>query len=197
MNYPKSIEKVIENFRCLPGVGERTAERYMYRILDLDDEIVCKIAQDLMDLKTNIHHCPKCGHFTDEELCEVCADSSRDSKVICVVQSPKDIYSLEKTGYTGMYHVLHGAISPQKGILPEDSNIDSLVNRVKEEGVQEVILATNPTLDGETTAMYITKLLKEYPVTVTRLASGLPMGASLDYADELTLLKAMQGRIKQ
>lgn len=193
--YPKSLQKLIDDFRMLPGVGEKTAERYALCMLDLDQESVEQFASHLLQMKQNIKQCRVCGNITEQDVCDFCSDENRDTSVICVVQQPKDIFAIEKTGFNGMYHVLNGTISTTKGILPDDINIQSLFSRL--DSVKEVIIATNPTLDGETTALYLSKVLKDYPVSVTRLAHGLPMGSNLDYADELTLIKAMEGRIKQ
>lgn len=194
--YPKSILKLIEDFKSLPGVGAKTAERYALRILEKDEEEVEMFAEDLLNLKKKIRYCRICGNITEGEICDICADDSRNHAVICVVQEAKDIFALEKTGYKGVYHVLNGAISPAKGILPDHINIPSLLDRV-DENVEEVILATNPTMEGETTALYLSKILKEKNAEVSRLAHGLPMGGNLDYADELTLIKAMEGRTKE
>ncbi|MBQ1506760.1 MAG: recombination protein RecR [Erysipelotrichales bacterium] len=194
--YPKSILKLIEDFKSLPGVGAKTAERYALRILEKDEEEVEMFAEDLLNLKKKIRYCRICGNITEGEICDICADDSRNHAVICVVQEAKDIFALEKTGYKGVYHVLNGAISPAKGILPDHINIPSLLDRV-DENVEEVILATNPTMEGETTALYLSKILKEKNTEVSRLAHGLPMGGNLDYADELTLIKAMEGRTKE
>ena len=193
--YPKSLQNLIDAFKSLPGVGAKTAERYALCILDQSVEDVEDFASSLLKVKNNIKTCSICGNITEGNICDICANENRKKEYICVVQHPKDIFAIEKTGYSGYYHVLNGAISTTKGILPDDINIKSLYDRL--EGVNEVIIATNPTLDGETTALYLSKTLKERKVEVTRLAHGLPMGANLDYADELTLIKAMEGRIKQ
>lgn len=193
--YPKSLQNLIEAFKSLPGVGAKTAERYALCILEQSVEDVEDFATSLLKVKNNIKTCVVCGNITEGNICDICANENRKKEYICVVQHPKDIFAIEKTGYSGYYHVLNGAISTTKGILPDDINIKSLYDRL--EGVNEVIIATNPTLDGETTALYLSKTLKERKVEVTRLAHGLPMGANLDYADELTLIKAMEGRIKQ
>ncbi|MBR5795248.1 MAG: recombination protein RecR [Erysipelotrichaceae bacterium] len=193
--YPKSLQNLIDAFKSLPGVGAKTAERYALCILDQSIEDVEDFASSLLKVKSNIKTCSICGNITEGNICDICANENRKKEYICVVQHPKDIFAIEKTGYSGYYHVLNGAISTTKGILPDDINIKSLYERL--EGIREVIIATNPTLDGETTALYLSKTLKERNVEVTRLAHGLPMGANLDYADELTLIKAMEGRIKQ
>ena len=193
--YPKSLQNLIDAFKSLPGVGAKTAERYALCILDQSVEDVEDFASSLLKVKNNIKTCSICGNITEGNICDICANENRKKEYICVVQHPKDIFAIEKTGYSGYYHVLNGAISTTKGILPDDINIKSLYERL--DGIHEVIIATNPTLDGETTALYLSKTLKERNVEVTRLAHGLPMGANLDYADELTLIKAMEGRIKQ
>lgn len=195
--YPKAIQQLIEDFKSLPGVGEKTAERYALSMLNNDELVVTNFARHLATLKENVKTCKICGNLSDNDVCDVCVNPTRDVTTICVVQEPKDIFAMEKTGYKGVYHVLRGVISASKGILPEDINVDSLITRSKDENVKEVIVATNPTLDGETTALFLSKVMKRDGLTITRLASGLPMGANLDYADELTLIRALEGRIKQ
>jgi len=192
MNYPKVLQNLIEDFKALPGVGEKTAERYALKILNMKDSDAEVFSADILAVKNNIHRCPVCGNITDEDLCEVCKDTQRNMKQICVVQDSKDIFALDKTSYNGLYHVLNGLISPSKGILPDDINLKSLFDRL--DGVEEVIIATNPNMDGETTALYITRILKEKGIKVSRLARGLSMGSQLDYADELTLQQAFEGR---
>ena len=194
--YPTSLEKLIEAFRLLPGVGAKSAERYALCMIDASEEDVESFAKALIDIKTKLKTCPVCGNLTEEDKCSICADESRDHSTICVVQSIKDIAAMEKTNeYRGVYHVLQGLISTTKGILPEDLNIQSLLDRVSED-TKEVILATNATMEGETTALYLDKVLSRKGVLVTRIAYGLPMGGHLDYADELTLIKAIEGRKK-
>ena len=194
--YPKKFEALIESYRKLPGVGIKTAERYAFETINWDEETLDEIIQSLIDVKEGLGKCKICGNLAEGDLCEVCKDEARDPHVICVVQSPKDVIAMEKTKeYPGVYHVLNGVISTSKGILPEDINIDTLIERVNED-TKEVILATNPTVEGETTAMYLSKVLEKKNVTVTRIAHGLPMGGHLDYADELTLIKAIEGRKK-
>lgn len=194
--YPKSLLQLIENYKMLPGVGEKTAERYALETLEWSNEDVSRFTNALTDVKTKIHKCRICGNFTEEDLCPVCLDKSRNQNLICVVQEAKDIIAIEKMGeYKGLYHVLGGVISTSKGVLPSDLNIQSLLSRVNE-STEEVIIATNPTVEGETTAMYVAKLLENKNINVTRLAHGLPMGGHLDYADELTLSKAMENRQK-
>lgn len=194
--YPSSLEKLIESFRLLPGVGAKSAERYALCMMDVSEEEVEAFAKALLDIKTKVKQCPVCGNLTEADTCSICADASRDHSTICVVQSIKDVAAMEKTNeYKGVYHVLQGLISTTKGILPEDLNIQSLLDRV-DENTKEVILATNATMEGETTALYLDKILSSKGVLVTRIAYGLPMGGHLDYADELTLIKAFEGRKK-
>lgn len=194
--YPKVLLTLIENLRKLPGVGAKTAERYAFALLNLSDEEIQIFARSLIDSKSKLHYCHTCGNITDKDICLICSDEKRDQSTICVVQDVKDVIAIERIKqYKGVYHVLHGVISTSKGIMPDDIAIDSLMTRVKE-GVVEVILATNPTVEGEMTAIYIAKRLENKVERITRLAHGLPMGAHMDYADELTLIKAMEGRQK-
>lgn len=194
--YPKILLNLIEELKKLPGVGAKTAERYAFEIIDRDHQDIEAFANALLKIKDGLKTCTICGNITEETFCDICKDKHRDKSVICVVSHPKDIIAMEKMGeFHGVYHVLNGVISTFKGILPEDINIESLINRV-DEHVSEVIIATNPTIEGETTALYIAKKLQLKEANVTRLASGLPMGGHLDYADEMTLIKAMEGRKK-
>ena len=194
--YPKQFEALVECFQHLSGVGLKTAERYAFEALEWDEEIIQQFIKGLDGMK-DIHHCKVCGHLSEEEQCDICKDASRDRSLICVVQQSKDVVAMEKTNeYFGVYHVLGGVISTTKGVLPEDLNIDHLLERVQEGNVREIILATNPTVEGETTALYLSKLLSDKSVEITRIAHGLPMGGHLDYADEMTLIKALEGRKK-
>lgn len=194
--YPQKFEALIESLKRLPGVGAKTAERYAFHILDWDEEDKQNLIQSLIDIKEGLKKCEICGNLSDEDICDICADTERNKNLICVVQSAKDVIAMEKTKeYHGVYHVLNGVISTTKGILPEDINIESLINRVNEQ-TEEVIIATNPTVEGETTALYLSKILESKNINVTRIAHGLPMGGHLDYADELTLIKAIEGRKK-
>lgn len=194
--YPKILLNLIEELKKLPGVGAKTAERYAFEIINRDHQDIEAFANALMKIKDGLKTCTICGNITEDNLCDICKDKYRDKSVICVVSYPKDIIAMEKTGeFHGVYHVLNGVISTFKGILPEDINIETLIQRV-DEHVSEVIIATNPTIEGETTALYIAKKLQLKEANVTRLASGLPMGGHLDYADEMTLIKAMEGRKK-
>ena len=196
--YPSSLEKLIDLFRSLPSVGRKTAERYAMAVLEMPEENVEAFSKQMMDVLRKIRKCPVCGNITESEKCEICSDENRDHTVICVVQQPRDVMALERLGqFKGVYHVLHGAISTVKGVLPEDINIESLFSRI-DDNTKEIIIATNSTLEGDTTALYLTKRLRSYEnITVTRLASGLPSGGNLDYADDVTLMRAFQGRISQ
>ncbi len=194
--YPKKFASVVDLFQKLPGVGAKTAERYAFDVLDWDKEDINRMITALIDMKEEIHTCEVCGNLAENTKCPVCEDTSRNHGIICVVQSPRDVIAMEKTNeFSGVYHVLNGVISTAKGILPEDINIQSLLNRINDT-TKEVIIATNPTVEGETTALYLAKRLEKYPISVTRIAHGLPMGGHLDYADELTLIKALEGRKK-
>lgn len=194
--YPKKFASVVDLFQKLPGVGAKTAERYAFDVLDWDKEDIHRMITALIDMKEQIHTCEVCGNLAENTKCPVCEDTSRNHGIICVVQSPRDVIAMEKTNeFSGVYHVLNGVISTAKGILPEDINIQSLLNRINDT-TKEVIIATNPTVEGETTALYLAKRLEKYPISVTRIAHGLPMGGHLDYADELTLIKALEGRKK-
>ena len=193
----KSLERLQESLAKLPSVGKRSAERMAFAMLEMDEEDLNEFADAIKDLKNKIHFCKICGNITEDEVCEVCSDDQRDKTTLMVVSTPKDVIAFENTdGYKGLYHVLGGTISLSKGKGIEDLNISSLLNRVDEGIIKEIIIATNPTVDGETTALYLAKLLKDRDVNVTRLAYGLPMGGNLDYADALTLSKAIEGRRK-
>ncbi len=192
--YPQKFENLITAFRHLPGVGAKTAERYAFTALDWDEETLDDFITALKEIHGGLQHCKICGNLSEEDKCLICKDQTRNPHLICVVQSAKDVIAMEKMNeYHGVYHVLHGVINTTKGIMPQDLNIESLINRIDEQ-TEEVIIATNPTVEGETTALYLSKLLEGKNVTVTRIAHGLPMGGHLDYADELTLLKAFEGR---
>jgi len=184
-----------EQFAKLPGIGMKSAARLAYHIMAMDAAEVETFANALLNAKKTVHYCRCCENLTDQELCPICSDDSRDKSLICVVETPKDISAFERTGeYKGVYHVLHGLISPLKNILPDDLKIRSLIGRVQNSSVEEVIMATNPTVEGDATAAYISQLLKPLGVKVTRLAFGLPVGGQLEYADEVTLNKALENR---
>lgn len=194
--YPEKFEDLIAAFRHLPGVGIKTAERYAFTVLDWDQKTLEEMIASLQAVRNGLDVCEVCGNLCEGSECEICSDHTRDHRIICVVQSPKDVIAMEKMNtYNGVYHVLNGVINTAKGIMPQDLNIDSLLRRIDEQ-TEEVILATNPTVEGETTALYLSKLLEDQNVNVTRIAHGLPMGGHLDYADELTLQKAFEGRKK-
>ncbi len=194
--YPALFETLVESFRKLPGVGQKTAERYAFEFLKWDQEEIDEFLKACSLAKKNLHTCKICGNLAEDELCEICKDTTRDTSTICVVEQVQDLIAMEKTHeYKGVYHVLNGVISPSKGILPDDINIDSLIKRC-DDTISEVIIATNPTVEGETTALYLSKLLEKKKIQATRIAHGLPMGAHLDYADEMTLIKAMENRKK-
>jgi recombination protein RecR len=193
----KSLTRLQESLAKLPSVGKKSAERMAFAMLDMDDDDLLEFSEAIRDLKNKIHHCPICGNITEQEECEICRDESRDRTTLMVVSSPKDIMAFESAdGFNGVYHVLGGTISLTKGKGVDDLNIPSLLERVDKGEIKEIILATNPTVDGETTALYLAKLLQSKDVNVTRLAYGLPMGGNLDYADALTLAKAIEGRRK-
>ena len=195
MHYPEPISKLIDSFMKLPGIGPKTAARLAFFVLDMKEDTVLDFAKALVNAKRNLMYCSACGHITDRNPCYICDDNYRDKSIICVVQEPKDVIAMEKMReFNGLYHVLHGSISPMDGIGPEDINIPSLLKRLQDETVKEVILATNPNIEGEATAMYISRLLKPTGIKVTRIAHGLPVGGDLEYADEVTLSKAIEGR---
>lgn len=193
----RSLTELIESFSKLPGIGVKSAERMAYAVLHMTQENRDDFVKAIQDVSTNIHHCPICGLYTEDEKCEICANPARNHKTICVVGDTKDALAIEKmNSFDGVYHVLGGVISTSHGVGPSDLAIASLVEKVKADEITEVIIATSPTIDGETTALFISKLLEPYGVSVTRLGYGLPMGSSLDYADTLTLSKAFEGRKK-
>lgn len=192
--YPKKFENLILAFQNLPGVGRKTAERYAFETLNWEQQKKEEFVNVLQVLIEGVDTCKVCGNLSDGDICSICSDQNRDHTLLCVVQSPKDILAIESIQeYKGVYHVLNGVINTSKGILPEDINIDSLVDRINKDEINEVILALDPTVEGETTSLYIEKLIGK-DVLVTRLAYGIPMGGHLDYTDSLTLLKAFQGR---
>ena len=187
------IGKLINQFTKLPGVGAKTAQRYAYKVINMTEEEAKEFAESIIGAKKNVRYCRICGNYTDKEVCDIC--SVRDGSVICVVKEPKDVLAMEKAHeFKGVYHVLHGTISPMEGITPNDIRIKELLGRIKEGGVKEVIMATNPDVEGEATAMYIATLLKPLGITVTRLAHGIPVGSELEYADEVTLSRAILDR---
>lgn len=191
--YIEPIGRLINEFSKLPGVGAKTAQRFAYRIINMTEAEAKGFADAIINAKKNVHYCKICGNFSEGEICEVCAKRSKET--ICVVKEPKDVIAIEKLNeYNGVYHVLHGTISPLDGVGPEDINIKGLLSRIAEGGVKEVIMATNPDVEGEATAMYITNLIKPLGIKVTRLAHGLPIGTDLEYADEVSLARAFIDR---
>lgn len=194
--YSSQISKLIEELSRLPGIGTKTAQRLAFHIINMPKEQVERLANTMKDARNNVRYCSQCFTLTDQELCPICKNSKRDSKVIMVVETTRDLAAYEKTGkYEGVYHVLHGAISPMLGIGPGDIKLKELMERLRGD-VEEVIIATNSTLEGETTAIYISKLIKPTGIKVSRIASGVPVGGDLEYIDEVTLLRALEGRIE-
>lgn len=195
MQYPEPIEKLINALRQLPGIGPKTAQRLAFFILKLPREEVSRMARTLVEAREKIINCQVCGNLTENPRCHICRDTRRDFSLLCVVQEPRDVLALERTiDYRGLYHVLMGALSPMEGIGPDEIRIRELMDRLREGGVTEVIMATNPNVEGEATALYIARLVKALGIKVTRIARGLPVGGDLEYADELTLSKALEGR---
>ncbi len=192
---PEPVARLIEEFSKLPGIGPKTASRLTFYLLRAADEQALNLAAALQELKARTQFCDVCFNITEERPCVICRDAGRDRTLLCVVEEPLDVLAVEKTGvYRGLYHVLHGAISPIEDIGPEDIKIAQLLDRVRLGGINEVIVATNPTLEGDTTAMYLQKQMAIYPLTISRLARGLPVGGDLEYVDEVTLVRALQGR---
>ena len=195
--YPKTINNLIECFKKFPGVGEKSAERMALSCLKMDDETIKLFIKSLEDSKTKIKTCEKCGNLSEDKECSICKDKTRDQHTLCVVEESKNIILFEKIGtFNGKYHVLNGLISPLDGINPEDINIDSLVKRIDKEKIKEIIIAVKPTIEGETTALYIRKLLENKNVIISKIAHGIPMGADIDYIDPLTLEIALSERSK-
>ena len=194
--YSRQISKLIQELSALPGIGTKSAQRLAFHILNMPKEQVEELSSAILDAKQNVRYCKECFTLTDEETCPICSDSSRNHKVIMVVENTRDLAAYEKTQkYDGVYHVLHGAISPMLGIGPGDIKLKELMQRLQKD-VDEVIIATNSSLEGETTAMYISKLIKPTGIRVSRIASGVPVGGDLEYIDEVTLLRALEGRIE-
>ncbi len=193
--YPKPLARLINEMSKLPGIGSKTAQRLAFYILSLDDKEANQLADAIITAKKEMKYCSVCGNLTDEDPCGICSDPSRDTEQICVVESPKDVMAMERIKeYNGLYHVLHGVISPMEGIGPEDINLMPLLKRLQANDVKELIIATNPNIEGEATAMYLARLIKPSGIKVSRIAHGIPVGGDLEYADEVTLLKAMEGR---
>ena len=195
--YSSQIGQLVEQLSSLPGIGAKTAQRLAFHIIDMPQERVEKLADTMVKARKTIRYCKECLTLTDQELCPICRSQTRDHSVIMVVENPRDLAAYEKTGkFNGVYHVLHGAISPMLGIGPGDIKLKELMMRLQTEEVKEVIIATNSSLEGETTAMYISKLIKPTGIKVTRIASGVPVGGDLEYIDEVTLLRALEGRVE-
>jgi recombination protein RecR len=193
--YPEPLAKLIDAFSRLPGIGPKTAARHAFHVLRMKEEDCIEFAKALVNVKRNLHYCSVCCNITDMDPCRICQDKGRDRSIICVVQEPKDLVAMERTReFNGYYHVLHGAISPMEGIGPDELRIADLLKRLGDEQVQELILATNPNIEGEATAMYLSRLVRSFGLKVTRIAHGLPVGGDLEYADEVTLTKSLEGR---
>ena len=192
---PVSLERLQEQFARLPGIGAKTAQRLAFAVLSMPEEDAAQFANAITEAKRTVHTCPVCQNLTDQALCSICADPERDASTVCVVAEPRDVVAMERAReYRGRYHVLHGVISPLNHVGPDDLKIRELLTRVGQGGIQEVIMATNPDTEGEATAMYLSRLLRPLGVRVTRLAYGVPVGSQLEYADEITLLRALEGR---
>ncbi len=195
MLYPETINNLIECYKKLPGIGEKSAERMALYTLEMDQEIIDLFVQSLADAKTKIKRCKICNNFSQEDICPICRNEGRNHQVICVVEEPKNVIQFEKIGsYKGLYHVLDGLISPLENINPEDLNITSLIKRIDEEKIKEVIIAVKPSIEGETTALYISKMLEDKDVIISKIAHGVPLGADMDYVDALTLELALEER---
>lgn len=195
--YAAPLRELIEEFNKLPGIGNKTAQRLAFHVMNLPEEKSAKLANAIINAKKNIRYCSVCQNLSESKVCNICSNTARDHSIICVMESPRDIMQMERTNeYKGVYHVLHGAISPMDNITPDDIKIKELVARVAEGGIKEVIMATNPNLEGEATSMYISKLLKPFGVKVTKIAHGVPVGGELEFADEVTLGKALNWRVE-
>lgn len=193
--YSTPVTKLIEEFSKLPGIGKKSAQRLAFHVINIPLESANELASSIINAKKNIRYCNICCNLTDKDICNICTSKKRDELVICVVESPKDVVAMEKTKeFNGLYHVLHGSISPMEGIGPDKIRIKELLKRIQAKDIEEIILATNPTIEGEATAMYISKLLKPIGIKTTRIAYGIPVGGDLEYADEITLSKALEGR---
>lgn len=196
-NFSKPIENLIRQLSKLPGIGQKTAQRLAFHIINMEDEDAKALSSSILEAKDKIQFCSICQNIADSNPCEICSSSDRNSEVICVVESPREVIAMEKSKeFDGKYHVLHGTISPSNSITPDMLKIRELVERLASDDIKEVILATNPTIDGEATAMYIARLLRPFGIKITRIARGLPMGADIEYADEVTITKALENRVE-
>lgn len=194
MDYPRYLNDLIESLKTFPGIGAKSATRMAFQMLDMNEDVIQQIVKSFQDLSSSVRYCTVCQNLSEDDLCAICHDKTRNTRQICVVSNYKDIYAIEKMNdYEGVYHVLNGDIAINKGITPDKLNIESLIKRL-DGTVDEIIIATNPTIEGETTALYLNKLLAEHKINVTRIAHGLPIGANIDYIDELTMLKAFENR---
>ncbi len=195
MHYPTTIQNLIECFKKIPGVGEKTAERYSLALLDLDQEVIDLFSKSIENTKKKIKKCSICNNLTEDKICDICKNKKRDKKLLCVVEDPKSIILFEKLGtFNGYYHVINGLISPLDGVNPEDIDLDKLISRIDKDEIKEVILAVKPSIEGETTSLYISKLLKNKDVIVSKIAHGVPLGTEIDYVDSLTLSLALENR---
>ena len=193
--YPETIKNLVESFKFLPGIGEKTAERLAFSVLELDDEQVEMFSSSLIEMKDKIHRCEKCNTLTDNNICSICSDLTRNEKILCVVEDSKSVFLFEKIGlFNGKYHVLDALISPLDGINPEDIGLSKLLDRIKNDKFEEIIFAFKPSIEGETTSLYIKKILDDLNIKITRLASGVPIGADMEYVDSLTLERALADR---
>ncbi len=193
--YPSSLQKLIDCFKYLPGIGEKTAERLAFSIMNMDDERVADFSDSLSKVKSSIHRCPICNGLTDLDVCKICSDKSRNTDVLCVVEDPKSVFLFENLGlFQGKYHVLKGLISPLDGVNPEDIELEKLIDRVKKENYKEIILAFKPSIEGETTSLYIKRILGDMKLSITKIASGIPIGADMEYIDAMTLERALLDR---
>ncbi|MDY5975588.1 MAG: recombination mediator RecR [Anaerovoracaceae bacterium] len=193
--YAKPLNVLIKELSSLPGVGGKTAQRLAFHILSMDDARAESLADAILTAKKEMKYCSVCGNLTDQEPCSICSDDTRDRSVICIVETARDVFAMERLReYRGLYHVLHGTISPMDGRGPEDINLKSLIIRLQENDIEEVVIATNPSIEGEATAMYIARLIKPAGIRVSRIAHGIPVGGDIEYTDEVTLLKALEGR---
>jgi len=195
--YPSSIKKLIDSFRCLPGIGEKTAERLAFSMISFDNEVLSNFSEAIISVRDNIQKCVVCNNLSESQYCNICLDDKRNKNTVFVVEKAKDVFLFERLGiYHGLYHVLDGVISPMEGIGPDDININSLIDRIKNNNIDEIILALKPNLEGETTMQYIIKVLDNYDVHVSKLATGVPMGTDIEYIDSMTLEMALEERKK-